>query len=94
MEFAEGGGEDALEAGDVGLVEGGEVEAVQVEDGPDGAVGVEAGQDDFGPVAGVAGDVVLAQVADVTDDEGLAFAPGIFIPAFSNATFPGSLSPL
>ena len=45
--------------------------AVDVEDAEDPAVAGAEGHDDFGAVARVAGDVTVAEVLDVVDDEGL-----------------------
>jgi hypothetical protein len=59
------------------LVEGADGVAVGVEDAPAGAVRVEEGDDDFGSVAWVAGDVVFAEVFDIVDDNGFAGLPGL-----------------
>lgn len=59
------------------LGEGGAFEAVQVEHAVALAGFVEEGDDQFGEVAGVAGDIVGAEVADIVDEEGAFLEQGL-----------------
>lgn len=72
-----GRAEDEFEAGHVGRCKGGKIMTVEVEDAPADAGRFEAGDDDLGLIAGIAGDVVWPEVADITHDEWLTGAKNL-----------------
>ena len=66
---------DGFEVVAIGVVEGGELAAVNVEDGKDGARGIEHGDDNLG-TGKAAASYVARELLDIGNDNGLLLLPG------------------
>ena len=66
---------DGFEVVAIGVVEGGELAAVNVEDGKDGARGIEHGDDNLGTGKAAAG-YMTGELLDIRDNDGVLLLPG------------------